>query len=97
MLSHSPYSCRGDSTSAQSVYYTAGSGAGVFTAGTLRWVCALADLCDRPLGPGTRDFVRRVTDNLLRGFADGPVGLSHPARDNVDLFDLPLVNTVSAS
>jgi len=97
VLSHSAYSCRGDATSAQSVYYTAGSGAGVFTAGTLRWTCALADLCDRTLGPRTRDFVRAVTDPLLRGFADGPVGRRHPARDNVDRFDLPLANTVSAS
>jgi hypothetical protein len=97
VLSHSPYSCRGDATSAQSVYYTVGSGAGVFSAGTLRWVCALADLCDRSLGPRTRDFVRVVTDNVLRGFAAGPVGLRHPARDNVDAFDLPLVNSVSAS
>jgi hypothetical protein len=97
VLSHSPYSCRGDATSSQSVYYTAASGAGVFTAGTLRWVCALADLCDRTLGPRTRDFVRSVTDNLLRGFADGPVGVRHPARDNLRRFDLPLVNSVSAS
>ena len=84
-------------TSSQSVYYTAPSGAGVFNAGTLRWGCALVDLCDRPLGPRTRDFARTVTDNLLRGFAAGPVGRRHPARDNVADFDLPLLNGVTAS
>jgi len=97
VLSHAAYSCRGDATTTQSVYYTASSGAGVFTAGTLRWGCALVDLCDRPLGPATRDFAQRVTENLFRAFARGPVGLRHPARDNVADFDLPLVNSVSAS
>lgn len=97
VLSHTAYSCRGDATSSQSVYYTVPSGAGVFTAGTLRWGCALVDLCDRPLGPETRDFARWVTENVLRAFARGPVGLRHPAQDNVADFDLPLVNSVEAS
>jgi hypothetical protein len=97
VLSNTSFSCRGVTTTSQSVYYTTQSGAGVFSAGTLRWGCALADLCDRPLGPRTRDFARRVTENLFHGFADGPVGLRHPAQDNVTDFDLPLVNTVSAS
>jgi hypothetical protein len=97
ILSHTAYSCRGDATTSQSVYYTVPSGAGVFTAGTLRWGCALVDLCDRPLGPGTRDFARRVTENVFRAFARGPVGQRHPARDNVADFDLPLLNSVSAS
>ena len=35
------------------------SGAGVFTAGTLRWGCALVDRCDRAAGRRTRDFARR--------------------------------------
>jgi len=97
VLSHSPYSCRGVTTSAQSVYYTTESGAGVFNAGTLRWGCALVDRCEHPLGARTRDFVRRVTDNLLREFAEGPVGRRHPARDTVTRYALPDVNTVDAS
>ncbi|RYP85378.1 hypothetical protein EKO23_12940 [Nocardioides guangzhouensis] len=97
VLSHSTFSCRGVVTSTQSVYYTTRSGAGVFNAGTLRWGCALVDTCERPLGEATGRFVRIVTDNLLRGFAAGPVGRRHPARDNVGSFDLPLANGVSAS
>lgn len=97
ILSHSTFDCRGMVTSTESVYYTTESGAGVFTAGTLRWGCALVDRCERPLGEKTRRFVRIVTGNLLRAFATGPVGSRHPARDNVRRFDLPLVNTVSAS
>lgn len=97
VLSHSPYSCRGVTTSSQSVYYTTPSGAGVFSAGTLRWGCAIKDACERPLGAATSRFVGRVTDNLVRRFAAGPVGTRHPARDNVAAFDLPTTNTVPAS
>ena len=97
VLSHSTFDCRGAGTSTQSVYYTTPSGAGVFTAGTLRWGCALVDRCERPLGRATRRFAQRVTANVIRAFARGPVGLRHPATDNVADFDLPLLNGVSAS
>jgi hypothetical protein len=97
ILSYASFSCRGDQTSTQSVYYTTPSGAGVFNAGTLRWGCALVDRCDRPLGTQTMAFTRKVTANILRAFAEGPVGIRHPARDNVADFYLPLVNGVSAS
>ena len=97
ILSSSTFDCRGVVTSTQSVYYSAKSGAGVFTAGTLRWGCALVDRCERPLGSTTSRFVRIVTGNLLRAFATGPVGARHPARDNVRQFNLPLANSVSAS
>ena len=97
ILSSSPYSCGGVPTTAQSVYYTDPSGAGVFTAGTLRWGCALQDRCEHPLGQPATRFVARVTENVLRGFAAGPVGRRHPARDNVARFDLPLENLVGAS
>jgi hypothetical protein len=55
------------------------------------------DRCDRPLGAATRDFVRVVTDNVLRAYAAGPVGREHPARDTVTEYDLPDVNSVEAS
>ena len=97
VLSHNWFSCRGVPTTTQSVYYTVPSGAGVFTAGTLRWGCALANACDRDLPSRTSAFAERVTENVLHRFAEGPVGRKHPARDNLAAFDLPLVNTVSAS
>ena len=97
VLSHSPYSCRGVTTTTQSVYYTSVSGAGVFNAGTLRWGCAMVDRCERPLGDATRQFTRTVTETLVEEFARGPVGWRHPARDNVADFDLSTVNTVPAS
>jgi hypothetical protein len=97
VLSHTSYSCRGVLTTAQSVYYTTPSGAGVFTAGTLRWGCAVVDRCEHPLGDRTRDFVRKVTDTLLRAYAAGPVGRTEPARDTVSQYPLPDVNSVEAS
>jgi hypothetical protein len=98
VLAHVRYSCRGDTTSAQSVYYTTRSGAGVFNAGTLRWTCALSGRCDPyDLPPRTVSFVRRTTANVLRSFAEGPVGRRHPARDNLVGFSLPKVDQVSAS
>ena len=97
VLAHTPYDCRGVATTAQSVYYTTSSGAGVFAAGTLRWGCAMIDGCERPLGDRVGRFVRTVTGTVLEEFAAGPVGERHPARENLDSFDLPLVNSVSAS
>jgi hypothetical protein len=97
VLSHTTFSCGGVTTSSQSVYYTTRSGAGVFAAGTLRWGCAIIDMCEHPLGRATSQFVRIVTDNVVRSFARGPVGERWPARDNVGEFDLPLHNTVPAS
>jgi hypothetical protein len=40
---------------------------------------------DRPHGIGATAtaFVRRVTANVLRAFADGPAAARYPARDNL--------------
>ena len=69
---------------ADSAYYTHRSGAGVFNAGTMRWV--------ESFGPPTYGwgitrkcgrFTRRVTANVLRAFADGPAAAQYPAHDNL--------------
>jgi hypothetical protein len=98
ILSSTSLSCRGTSTSAQSTYYTHPSGAGVFSVGTLRWTCTMNRSCfGRAMDPATVEFVRTVTRNVVSEFALGPVGLRHPALDNLDSFDLPRDNLVSAS
>lgn len=96
VLSYLPYDCGGASTSTESSYYTTPSGAGVIDFGTQRWTCALRSRC-RGLPPRDDTFARRVTVNLLRAFAKGPVGLTHPAHDNVEKFPLPTTNQVPAS
>jgi hypothetical protein len=83
VLSHSPLVCHGASSFADSAYYTHAGGAGVFNAGTMRWVEAIYG--DKPHGIGERatTFVRQATTNVLRAFADGPAAARYPARDNL--------------
>jgi hypothetical protein len=84
VLSHSPLTCRGVNSYADSAYYTHPGGAGVYSTGTMRWVESLGPpaygwgitrACGR--------FTRRVTANVLRAFADGPAAGRYPARDNL--------------
>jgi hypothetical protein len=84
VLSHSPLTCQGASSYGDSAYYTHSGGAGVYNCGTMRWVEAIYG--DQPHGitGKTPDFVRQVTMNVLRAFADGPAADRHPARDNLD-------------
>lgn len=83
VLSHSPLTCQGKSSYGDSAYYTHAGGAGVYNCGTMRWVEAIYG--DQPHGIAghTPDFVRQVTTNVLRAFADGPAAAKHPARDNL--------------
>ena len=96
ILSYVKYSCGGVTTSTQSTYYTTPSGAGVINFGTQRWACAVNLHC--PALPAKDNvFVRQVMTNVLRKFAEGPVGTRYPAHDNVADYPLPLVNQVPAS
>jgi hypothetical protein len=83
VLSHSPLTCNGAASYGDSAYYTHSGGAGVFNCGTMRWVEAIYG--DQPHGVGgaTPAFVRRVTTNILRAFAEGPAAAKYPARDNL--------------
>ena len=84
VLAHSPLTCDGFSTYSDSVYYTVASGAGVFASGTMRWVCAMrGPSCGHGLNRAAERFVDRATQNLLRAFAAGPAGRTHPAQDNL--------------
>jgi hypothetical protein len=84
VLSHSPLTCEGASSYSDSAYYTHSGGAGVFNSGTMRWVEAIYG--DQPHGitGATPGFVRQVTMNVLRAFADGPAAAKYPAHDNLD-------------
>ena len=84
VLAHSPLTCAGVASYSDSGYYTTPSGAGVFASGTMRWVCAMrGPSCGHGVGVAAEDFVDRATLNLLRVFAAGPAGLTHPAHDNL--------------
>ncbi|MEV6573975.1 N,N-dimethylformamidase beta subunit family domain-containing protein [Streptomyces sp. NPDC051577] len=90
IVAHSPVVCEGRPSHQDTAYYTVASGAGVFATGTMRWVEAL-DAKGDGRGGGNHDLdarsgalTTRVTENVLRAFAAGPAGRTHPARDNVD-------------
>jgi hypothetical protein len=88
VLLHSPVQCLGASVRGASVadttYYTAPSGAGVFNAATSSWVCQLSRACATTRrSPLTARVVRTATVNLLRVFAQGPAGQRHPSRSNL--------------
>ncbi|WP_328929256.1 hypothetical protein OG429_34950 [Streptomyces sp. NBC_00190] len=89
ILAHSPVVCEGRPSHQDTAYYTVQSGAGVFATGTMRWVEALDATGDGRSGSNHGLDARcgalttRVTENLLRVFAAGPAGRTHPAQDNV--------------
>lgn len=84
VLAHSPLTCDGVRTFSDSAYYTVPSGAGVFAAGTMRWVCAMrVPACGHGVGRAAKRFADRATQNLLRVFAAGPAGRTHPAQGNL--------------
>lgn len=61
-------------------YYSAPSGAGVFSAGTTYWACNLDSTC--PLGPtprATSVAVQRITRNLVTAFGVPRAGRLHPS------------------
>ncbi|MCY0922709.1 hypothetical protein OS965_31965 [Streptomyces sp. H27-G5] len=90
IIAHSPVVCEGRPSHQDTAYYTVASGAGVFATGTMRWVEALDAKGDgrgggnHGLDARSGALTTRVTENLLRVFAAGPAGRTHPARDNVD-------------
>jgi len=87
ILSHSPVTCRGKASFANSTWYTTDSGAGVFTAGTFWWEPLL--ITDCPNGPVTPQCrVLKVTENILRAFALGPAGKAHPSVSNLSKFNM---------
>jgi hypothetical protein len=85
VLSHSPLTCNGVNSYADSAYYTHRGGAGVFNAGTMRWVESFGQpLYHWGITRECSRFTRRVTENVLRAFADGPAAAKYRAHDNLD-------------
>ncbi len=75
-------------------YYTTKSGSGVLATGTMSWTRALP----RPIKISgitheTTRFAQAVTLNTFAALASGPLGKSHPARDDSSQVSLPATNT----
>jgi hypothetical protein len=84
ILAHSPLTCRGVNSYSDSAYYNHSGGAGVFNAGTMRWVASMSNLHGFGITPRVSAFTRQVSSNLLHGFADGPAASKYRALDNLD-------------
>jgi hypothetical protein len=83
ILAHSPLTCRGVRSYADTAYYTHRRRAGVFSAGSARWVQSLARPYGRELSSQDARFTRRVTANVLEAFAHGPAAYAFTAKDNL--------------
>jgi hypothetical protein len=81
VLFHSPVTCAGKASFADAVYYSMPSGASGFDAGTSSWVCAiLGNQCGPGRGsPEASAIITHVTTTVLKAFAEGPAGRTHPA------------------
>ena len=97
VLAHSPVTCRGKASFADSTWYTTPSGAGVFTAATFGWSPRLLDAC--PAGPPTTPIckLQKVTVNILDAFAEGPAGIKHPSVSNLAKFGIATPRAPSTS
>ena len=94
----SDVTCNGKKSWSTASYYTTPSGSGVFATGTMAWTRALP----RPiLIPGathaTVRFTHAVTLNTFAALASGPLGKSHPAKDDAGSASLPNHNTSGAA
>lgn len=88
VLAHSPVSCKDLFSYADTTWYSAPSGAGVFSAGTFGWSPLMdADCVDGPVD--VRCKLVKVTENILQAFVAGPAGAAHPSVSNVQKFGIP--------
>jgi len=65
-------------------YYTTPSNSGVIDVSTTGWVCSMTSTCLWPEPPkSTSAAVIKITQSILRAAADGPLGVSHPAKIDI--------------
>ena len=98
VIAHSPVTCRSLQSWANSTWYSAPSGAGVFSAGTFGWSPLMDAIC--PNGPDTTDVeckLVKVTENILDAFSRGPAGAAHPSVSNLAAFGIPTPRVTTPS
>ncbi|MCC7075771.1 MAG: hypothetical protein IT198_01470 [Acidimicrobiia bacterium] len=70
VLAESPLTYNGNKTKHNAAFHRAPSGAGVFSTGSVAWIDCLDGGAPEQEDDGT--MVRRITENVLRRFAEGP-------------------------
>jgi hypothetical protein len=79
IFAHSPVVCHGHPSFADMTYYTAPSGAGVFSTGTIVWITKLTP--PRPNSPNDA-VATQVTKNVIAAFGTGPAARQHQPTPN---------------
>jgi len=86
VLAHAEFECPGhhDVITAWDLVYTAAPGqGGVFSVGTMGWMCALEGSCPAALEPlDTQAVITAATLNVIRAALAGPLGNTHPSAGN---------------
>ena len=95
VLAHSPVTCKGTKSFADTTWYSAPSGAGVFDAATFGWSPRLLEAC--PATPPTTPEckLQKVTFNILTAYAKGPAGAAHPSVSNLSMFGISTPRTTT--
>ena len=65
IIARSPAICDKTPAHADTAYSVRPSGAGVFAASTMRWVCAMDTGCGGKTDPKAKPILRRATENIL--------------------------------
>jgi hypothetical protein len=88
IFAHSPVVCHGRPSFADMTYYTASSGAGVFSTGTINWITKLVPPSADPVvvhvNPPNDPVATQVTKNVVAVFGTGPAGRQHQPVANYD-------------
>jgi hypothetical protein len=83
ILAHSPVATSyGHQDTSDMIYYSAPSGAGVFSTGTIAWIPSLTP-CGPTSGTCAAPLVQGITNNVLHLFGQGPAGQAQPSTSNV--------------
>ena len=88
VLAHSPVTCRGVKSFSDVTYYTAPSGAGVFATGTFHIEAHMGPPCPDDDIDGVDCQVRQIMSTVFAAFGNGPAGVQHPSRNNLDHFGI---------
>jgi len=83
VLAHSPLKCRNKDSFSDVAYYTTPAGSGVFATGTIWWICEISAICPQDHRPAPDPRILKITENVLRAFAEGPAGQKHPSQNNL--------------
>ena len=84
-LARSVILLRSKQITSMATYYTNSKKAGILDIGSNGWSCALDNICPwhPQLPSSTRIDARLVTEAILKGMAQGPLGILHPAIPNI--------------